>query len=557
MRYLLFFFIINFAFCQKVKLKKYTKETSEVFMLIRNDKFALAKTKNDILYKESIKANDSFLLARAYNNYGIINSATGKTAAAIAYFNKAKNVHLKMGDSVGALSLDYNLFKARKKSENALKSSALEPIVVKYDKLKNINFFRVLNTQIICLFEEKQYKLLVEKANQWLDNLAHWDFKNLPKAEVLDFTENLKYRIMAYKGYSLINLGKYKQGYELLNKVKTFHLNLNDFQANKTKSDFNYYLSVYFLEQFNKDSLRYYTDAFNDYSNLVYTDFKNKFTVSTRELMQNQYDSDLKDIENRKNLEIATEKTITQVSVVFFVSLMLLVFIYFKFRQKLKNKEIASLKAKNEFDKLNLVIKGEEQEKKRISQELHDGVNGDLTVIKHKLASINKEKIDTETKNSVSTSINVLDEAMNQIRSISHYLTPLKINDNNLIDGIRDYCDNLSGPSTVFVCFESFGDTNIDISVDTKTAVYRIIQELLSNVIKHSKAKRANVQVSFRENKLTIVVEDDGVGYDVATKNEGIGLKNIKDRIDFLKANFNVLSDSDGTTVTITIDNLV
>ena len=101
--------------------------------------------------------------------------------------------------------------------------------------------------------------------------------------------------------------------------------------------------------------------------------------------------------------------------------------------------------------------------------------------------------------------------------------------------------------------FQVFGNYN-PLSKKNETVVYRIIQELTTNILKHSKATEAMIQFNCKEDELFITVEDNGIGFDTKTISEGIGHKNIQTRIDFLNAQYNVVTTSSGTSCTISID---
>jgi signal transduction histidine kinase len=92
------------------------------------------------------------------------------------------------------------------------------------------------------------------------------------------------------------------------------------------------------------------------------------------------------------------------------------------------------------------------------------------------------------------------------------------------------------------------------LSKKSETIIYRIIQELVTNILKHSKATEAMIQFNYREDELFITVEDNGIGFDKIAISNGIGHKNVQTRIDFLNAQLDVESSSAGTSYTICID---
>jgi signal transduction histidine kinase len=230
------------------------------------------------------------------------------------------------------------------------------------------------------------------------------------------------------------------------------------------------------------------------------------------------------------------------------VSSILLWFLYQQ-RQKRKNQEIISLKREHQINTLESLMEGEEKERFRIAKELHDGVNGDLSAIKYKLSSL------LDMNNIViKEAITMIDSSCQQVRAISHNLVPPSLEKFNLIEASQDYCSNLDAVQGVHIMFQHLGET-ITIPKKAEVNIFRIIQELVNNSIKHAQAKEINVQISCHEKNIQVTVEDDGIGYLIAENNStGIGLKNINSRIDYLQATIDVVSNKQGTSTTIEID---
>ncbi|HQK41349.1 MAG TPA: ATP-binding protein, partial [Flavobacterium alvei] len=140
-----------------------------------------------------------------------------------------------------------------------------------------------------------------------------------------------------------------------------------------------------------------------------------------------------------------------------------------------------------------------------------------------------------------------------QVRSISHNLMPSSILEYGLIESIREYCIKIKSSDNFKIDFQIFG-SYIALSKKNETVIYRIIQELVTNILKHSKATEAMIQFNYREDELFITVEDNGIGFDKNAVSKGIGHQNIQTRIDFLNANLDVNTSADGTSYTISID---
>lgn len=230
------------------------------------------------------------------------------------------------------------------------------------------------------------------------------------------------------------------------------------------------------------------------------------------------------------------------------------------YKVKIANDEYQKTKAqiliekhKQKLTKLEALIDGEEKERKRIAQELHDGLNGDLSAIKYRLSALEESSLSAIDVQNLNEVINMIDESCAQVRSISHNLMPLSILDYGLTESIKEYCNKINTSNNFKIDFQTFGDY-ITLSKKTETVIYRIIQELVTNILKHSKATEAMIQFNYREDELFITVEDNGIGFDKNTIFKGIGHKNIQTRIDFLNAQLDLDSSSTGTSYTISID---
>jgi two-component system NarL family sensor kinase len=281
-------------------------------------------------------------------------------------------------------------------------------------------------------------------------------------------------------------------------------------------------------------------------------------------LLQTQFETEKKDKSiaeqqvKLKKQELDLIKSQKEKQLYFIVSLGLIIislgiWYFFRQRQKIKDKEIIALQQQQEIAKLEALIDGEEKERKRIAQELHDGLNGDLSAIKYRLSTLEESglsAIDTENLTKV---INMIDDSCAQVRSISHNLMPSSILDFGLIETVKEYCVKINNSDNFKIDFQFFG-SYIALSKKSETIIYRIIQELVTNILKHSKATEAMIQFNYRTDELFITVEDNGIGFDKNAISAGIGHKNVQTRIDFLNAQLDVDSSSVGTSYTISID---
>lgn len=267
--------------------------------------------------------------------------------------------------------------------------------------------------------------------------------------------------------------------------------------------------------------------------------------IATQNLQLQAQENDILKRKNQFNLALGVG--------VFLLLVSLALWLYFRQRQKIRNNEIVALEAKQELLKLESLIDGEEKERNRLAQDLHDGINGDLAVIKYKISAIEHVSFSEKERTSYNDAINMLDNAVDEIRRISHNLAPPSLYNFDLVEAIQQFCLKQNASNPVNISFQYFGN-RFALKKEKETAIYRIIQELTNNIVKHADATEALVQINNHGNKLAITVEDNGKGFDTKGLEKGIGLQNIKSRVNFLKGSLDINSNISGTTFSIEID---
>jgi len=193
---------------------------------------------------------------------------------------------------------------------------------------------------------------------------------------------------------------------------------------------------------------------------------------------------------------------------------------------------------------------GQERERTRLAEELHDGVGAKLSGLKMNLEYL--KSISVADQELVSKIFYGVADTLEEVRAISHNLQPYSFDNKDMEELLLNYMEQLSllnGCS-----YDLFMNSPVtDIDKNLKLHSYRIIVELLHNIHKHAHATLASVQISVEEDKLDIIVEDNGIGLNKSRSdnNEGIGLKNIQNRVNVCKGQMSIDSSEKGTTVII------
>jgi signal transduction histidine kinase len=192
---------------------------------------------------------------------------------------------------------------------------------------------------------------------------------------------------------------------------------------------------------------------------------------------------------------------------------------------------LKAIEQEKEIQLLQAVMQGEEKERSRIAKDLHDGVAGMLAATKMHLNSIALQIGGVLHTEGYQQGLMLLDEAAQEVRKTSHNLMPEVLLQHGLDEALRRYCSNISNSSRLVVQYDSLGET-LRYKDSFELSVYRIVQELLNNIFKHSKASEAIVQASFRNGLLSLTIEDNGVGMPKdSMQKDGMGLRSLQSRV--------------------------
>ncbi len=179
------------------------------------------------------------------------------------------------------------------------------------------------------------------------------------------------------------------------------------------------------------------------------------------------------------------------------------------------------------------LLLGEEQERKRIATELHDGMGSMLSTLKLNAESIELDEKHLSEKELIAYKniIDLIDKACIELRNISHNMLPTGMEQFGLIQSLQSIIKKINNSSKTNFNLDTY-NLNERFNRELELSLYRITLELINNIIKHSGAKNATIQLIKNDDSITLMVVDDGVGFDSNKIKEGMGLHNIKSRVD-------------------------
>ncbi len=291
-------------------------------------------------------------------------------------------------------------------------------------------------------------------------------------------------------------------------------------------------------------------------------------SIQQRNNQKKVYDLEAKYLAQQKELiMVAQQRTIKQKNqlnyflasgVLLLLIIGTLLYFNYKHKQKLQLQKITELETQQQLTATEAVLKGEERERTRLAKDLHDGLGGMLSGIKYSFNTMKGNLIMTpDNAQSFDRSMDMLDSSIKEMRRVAHNMMPEALVKFGLDTALKDFCNEIQQSGALYISYQSIGLQNLKINQTVEITVYRIVQELVNNIMKHAAAKNAIVQVTKMNEHLAVTVEDDGRGFDITIlkKAKGIGWNSIENRVEFLKGKLDIDSQTDkGTSVHIEIN---
>lgn len=284
--------------------------------------------------------------------------------------------------------------------------------------------------------------------------------------------------------------------------------------------------------------------------------------ITLLEAKYNQVESKKKIAElnlEKKQIELKSKSNQMLTLVFSFLALLSFTILFFVWRTRKNEKKLShqveinyiqkieNLKNLKKLELSQAILEGEEQERKRLARELHDGLGSWLSGIRINFLNLrNKNLIENQDFNKLDEQLN---STIKELRSISHNLLPETLVKLGLENSLQDICSHLTSEK-LKIDLQTYGIQN-DLSENFQIAVFRIIQELLNNVVKHSEATEVLVSCTQDADIFLVTVEDNGKGFSMNAKEKGIGLKNIENRVHFLNGKLDIETDENGTSIYI------
>ncbi|MEQ8905700.1 ATP-binding protein [Ekhidna sp.] len=352
--------------------------------------------------------------------------------------------------------------------------------------------------------------------------------------------------------------GSYLQAMDLTRKLGNF--NKSFVYGDSAIAIIRELKSKYHFQQYYLSLSEAYTDL-NDYKSAM--SHKELYYAYTDSMVNEQKNKQIAELETKydtekKEREIAllnTEKELQAaiidknrasitILIVAIVGVVIAAFWLFKRKEYKQRVALEQEKTRLKEEQIRAVISSQEKERKRFAMDLHDDFGQLISALK-----LNVSKTDDKSDK-------ILNSMYNSLKNIAFDLMPHTLFEKGIEEALEELRDQINGSSKIQVAFQSFEIKN-KIDDEQKVALYRIVQELVSNIIKYSNASKLNISLTDVGNGLSLLIEDDGDGFDLTKfKNgNGNGWKNIHSRLDLLHGSmdFDTMPGRKNTTVTIEV----
>lgn len=254
------------------------------------------------------------------------------------------------------------------------------------------------------------------------------------------------------------------------------------------------------------------------------------------------------DIQKKENTIMQQKYELTKKNNLLYGSLFLLLatvvigYVMFQSRKKSQQLKMQELLLQQKNETTRAVIQAEENERKRIAEELHDSVAQKMVVAKLNLEALDNylPALKEEQRQVFDNIVSLVNESATEVRNLSHTMMPQALVMTGLVDAVKNFTDRID-PHQLELSFNAEGNFE-KIDQNKQLMIYRIIRECIQNVLKHAHATALDISMIAENDAVDILIEDNGVGFDTNTVAEGMGMQSIRSRIDFLNGRMEVNS---------------
>lgn len=496
------------------------------------------------------QAGDSVYVGKCYLAIGIVFKNTGQFDKAEPYCEDAIRLFKKYNSSPEQLVIAYNTIAENYLFRHKIKDARIV-LSLSYDLLKpypeSDYFLPYYAADAMCANEEKQYGRALASINsgillaQKYGQVFHEQRLQVQKVNVFIQQKN-------FKGAREILLGLSDQ--PTWSAYATNRMFIDSALASTYAAEGNMRMAYEWQKKYSNLSDSFYQSQLRN--DIAALEIKYQSAEKGNKIMALEAEKKQAALK-AKNQQLTN--LLLGIASAFLLIVTAFLVIYYRNSKKLAlqkelsyRQQLKEIEQEQELKLTQAMLKGEEHERQRVARDLHDGLGGMLAGIKIKLSGQSK----TDNLDAV---IRQLDQSVTELRRIARNMMPESLLKTGLEAGLADLCESLMNDETQ-IEFQAFGIKK-DIPLVTQAHIYRIVQEILSNAIRHANAGRIILQCSQNEKIFLITAEDNGKGFDTRAiaGAKGIGFSNIKSRVEYLRGKMDIASViNEGTTINIELN---
>ncbi len=514
-----------------------------IYHLGKNNE-AIRYLDRSLLLAEKLK--DSLIIAKCYQNKGIVNEYFGNSSLALSYYTKAGKIYDLLQNVNGAIDIQINkasiyLIQGRKElAHNLFLDAEQKSLKIGFkDNLSsiylNLGNLETNNDKAYSYFKKAyHYSVLSEKANVTIESVLGMAWCSL----AANNPEKIKSWLILLEELITKNPAYYSDYY----KVKSSFFQL--------KGDYEQAFSINQKAAMIEDSLMKRQD--NARQLLIDLELSSKERKILAEKLK------------LKTTEVTFQRYITLFLTI--VVLILLALIYFikrsnridrekKLQQQQFENEIKDIVHESELHFMEESLALEEEIRTKIGRDLHDHLGNKLAAAQITLETIEKQLINSQESQlkKLKNAIDLIDKACSDVRTISHDLVDSELTSNSLNHALQNICNTILPETGIKSSFSSTGET-YPLSMKIKKNILATVSLLIDNILRHSKANYFSLQVFYFPDSLSLTLDDNGIGFNRSDSQDGIGIKNAENRIHQLGGTIDISSTKQtGTSTSILI----
>ena len=537
----MFFYAKALPIYQKIKSKKgigaaYNNMGLIAWNLADYDK-ALAYFFDALKNFEEI--NNQKFIGNVLNNIGLVYYDNEKPLLAIDYHRKAMALYTKRGDN-------YNLGAVSTNLSNDFTAINNKDSIIYYNR-RAIYYDKLANDDYGLSIAYAGYATILQSEKKY-DSAKYYFFQSLKIKERMQENKGICINLIALANLSIILKENENQLKYLLRAKEIAERD----DLKKESENIYLQLSQYYESENPVLALQYY-QKHSALKDSIFNETKSKQITE----LNTKYEVEKKEFTLKEQKLTILKKNYLLIGIIAGTLLLTLLGISYYRRMRLIEEKKSQEAIVREQQKATIaVLEAEEKERKRVAAELHDGVGQMMSVARMHLSQFEALAIANgqEYHEKYDHLADLIDDSCAEVRNISHQMMPNALLKQGLAKAVRNFITQVKNPNLSINLYTEGLDENLP--QNTSAMLYRIIQECVNNVIKHSGATSLDISLLRSATEVTATIEDNGKGFDSAQNDykEGIGLQNIRDRITFLKGELEIDSKpGKGTLIAIYI----